>query len=257
MSTMKQRWERRSVMTQSGGDVTGIHVTTSWDDGHMLDHKLAALLEDNGLCGTFYVAPKNVELPQEERLRDRDLRSLASHFEIGGHTLNHMRLTVLSDEVASREVADGKDALEQIIGMPLRSFCYPGGEYSRQHPEMVRAAGFQLARTTCRGVTGTSPRYETHTTVHAYCHPSDTLSAYQLSGGNIKKAYQISRNWDVLAMTMFDRVLASGGIFHLWGHSWEIDQNEDWDRLIRVFRYIGNRPNVNYVENGGLASIAK
>src|SRR2546423_15364182 len=103
-----------------------VFVTTSWDDGHMLDHQLAGLLETYELPGTFYVAPRNVELRQRERLRDRDLRALASDFEIGGHTLTHLRLTTLPDSVARREIEEGKDALEHIISAPLRSFCYPG-----------------------------------------------------------------------------------------------------------------------------------
>jgi peptidoglycan/xylan/chitin deacetylase (PgdA/CDA1 family) len=235
----------------------GVFVTTSWDDGHILDYKLAGLLEDYGLPGTFYVAPENIELPRRERLRNRDLQALARDFEIGGHTLTHRRLTSLPDAIASREVVEGKDTLEQVIGAPLRSFCYPGGEYSHQHPAMVRDAGFELARTARRGVTDVSPRYETHTTAHAYRHPSDVPVALRLAGWDPKKAREIFWNWDVLAMTMFDLVLTTGGVFHLWGHSWEIEEKKDWTRLERVFSYIGNRPDVKYVHNGELAAIAR
>jgi len=31
-------------------------VTTSWDDGHLLDLRLAQLLQDAGLKGTFYIS---------------------------------------------------------------------------------------------------------------------------------------------------------------------------------------------------------
>jgi hypothetical protein len=61
-----------------------------------------------------------------------------------------------------------KDALEHVVDMPLRWVCYPGGEYRHQHRAMVCEAGFELARTVRRGVTGLSPHYETHTTVNAY-----------------------------------------------------------------------------------------
>jgi peptidoglycan-N-acetylglucosamine deacetylase len=240
-----------------GSAVGDVIVTTSWDDGHILDHKLAGLLEDYGLRGTFYVAPENTELPRRERLRNRDLQSLARDFEIGGHTLTHLRLTNLPDAVATREIVEGKDKLEQIIGAPLRSFCYPGGEYGPQHIAMVRDAGFELARTARRRVTEVSPPYETHTTVHAYRHPSDAPVALRLASGNPKKAFQIFWNWDVFAMTIFDRVMTTGGVFHLWGHSWEIEDNADWSRLERVFSYISNRSGVKYLDNGELAAIAR
>jgi peptidoglycan/xylan/chitin deacetylase (PgdA/CDA1 family) len=250
--------QKRRERAECGSEPWGVFVTTSWDDGHVLDCKLAGLLEHYELRGTFYVAPRNIELPPPERLRNRDLQALARHFEIGGHTLTHLRLTTLPDAAARKEIVEGKDSLEQVIGVSLRSFCYPGGEYGHRHPAMVREAGFDLARTARRGVTSVSPRYETHTTVHAYRHLVDGPAALRLAGGNLPKARQIFWNWDVLAMTRFDQVLTSGGgIFHLWGHSWEIEQNNDWERLERVLSYIGNRPDVKYVDNGELVAIAR
>jgi peptidoglycan-N-acetylglucosamine deacetylase len=254
---MQKRLERTKKVTDSGRELQGVFVTTSWDDGHILDHRLAELLDHYGLRGTFYVAPRNVELPRQERLRNRDLQTLARQVEIGGHTLTHLRLTSLPDAVARKELVEGKDTLEQVIGVPVRCFCYPGGEYSHQHPAMVREAGFELARTARRGVTGLSLRYETHTTVHAYRHLVDGPAAIRLAGGDLKRAGQIYWNWDVLAMTMFEQVLTTGGVFHLWGHSWEIEQNNDWDRLERVLSYIGNRSNVRYLENGELKDMAR
>lgn len=244
-------------MVESDPAVGGVFVTTSWDDGHILDYKLASLLHKYRLPATFYIAPKNVELPQQQRLHSRDLLDFSQYFEIGGHTLSHLRLTTLPDQVAAREISEGKDSLEQVIGVALRSFCYPGGEYSSQHPAMVQDAGFGLARTVRRGVTGRSPRYECHTTVHAYRHLVDGPDALRLAGGNPKKAGQIYWNWDELAITQFDRVLTVGGVYHLWGHSWEIEQHKDWHRVERVLSYISNRSEVRYVDNGELVAIAR
>ena len=58
--------------------------------------------------------------------------------------------------------------------------------------------------------------------------------------------------WDALAKAMFDCVVKKGGVFHIWGHSWEIDERHDWERLENVFRYISANPKVNYVTNGEL-----
>jgi hypothetical protein len=52
---------------------------------------------------------------------------------------------------------------------------------------------------------------------------------------------------------MFDRVAGMGGVFHIWGHSWEIDQHNDWERLEGLFSYLSARPGVKYVTNGELA----
>ncbi len=59
-----------------------------------------------------------------------------------------------------------------------------------------------------------------------------------------------------MAIALFDTVLETGGVFHLWGHSWELDGRRDWERLDRVLDYIAGRSDVRYVANGELGAIA-
>ena len=47
------------------------------------------------------------------------------------------------------------------------------------------------------------------------------------------------KNWDEVAIAVLDFIRINGGIWHLWGHSWEIDENNDWNRLENVFCRIG------------------
>lgn len=55
-----------------------------------------------------------------------DLRQLAaSGVEIGSHGVNHVNLRRASDLVLSRELADSRALLEQELGRPVSSFCYP------------------------------------------------------------------------------------------------------------------------------------
>jgi peptidoglycan/xylan/chitin deacetylase (PgdA/CDA1 family) len=230
--------------------VDPVIITMSWDDGHVLDQRMADLLHTYGLKGTFYVAPRNEELPKWVRLRDRELCNLAAEFEIGGHTLSHVNLTKTPDREAAREINEGKDALEQVIGSSIRSFCYPYGAYDKRHPSMARSAGFSYARTIRRYITSAVLRpMEANTTVHACRHLCDLPAMLRLANGSAVRANRFYRNWDVLAMALFDEVLSAGGVYHLWGHSWEIERNRDWDRLERVLEYIGRRPRAQYVSN--------
>ena len=48
----------------------------------------------------------------------------------------------------------------------------------------------------------------------------------------------------------FDRFLEDGGIWHLWGHSWEIDQLGLWDELAEMLDYVHGREDVLYLNNG-------
>ncbi len=37
------------------------------------------------------------------------------------------------------------------------------------------------------------------------------------------------RPWRELACALFDHSLAHGGVWHLWGHSWEVERYGAWD----------------------------
>ena len=92
-----------------------IIVTTSWDDGHKLDLKLAKLLKKYGIRGTFYISPKNREFREEDLLSDEEIIKLDRDFEIGAHTMTHPRLTKISEREAFNEIIDSKKYLENLI----------------------------------------------------------------------------------------------------------------------------------------------
>lgn len=217
-------------------DMKQVMVTTSWDDGHALDMRLADLLARYGVAATFYISPRNRELSARERLTDAQLRQLSARFELGAHTMTHPRLTALEDEAARREIVDSKQYIEKHAGVPVRSFCYPGGYFAPRHEQMLKDAGFTLARTVKQGALAAGDNYfELPTTVHAYPHRR-----------------HFWESWEERAMRLFERAIERGGMYHLWGHSWEIDKNGDWPRLERVLKHIANRADARYVTNAQL-----
>ncbi|GAA2638025.1 polysaccharide deacetylase family protein [Paractinoplanes durhamensis] len=228
-------------------------VTTSWDDGHRLDPRLAELLDRYRVPGTFYIAPRNIEFDPADRLPAAGIRELATRHEIGGHTLTHPRLPLIADRAAREDIRAGKIELEDMIGDAIESFCYPRGEYDERHTAMVRDCGFALARTVRRHTLNPGKPFESGTTVNAYAHRVDGLVALRMARFRPRATSRLFRHWDDLAKAWFDTFLEQGGVFHLWGHSWEVDARGDWERLERVLDYIGNRPGVRYVTNGELA----
>lgn len=225
-----------------------IIVTTSWDDGHVLDLKLAELLRKYYIPATFYISPRDREIKESERLTDHQILELSKNFEIGAHTMNHPRLSKIGLVEAKKEILDSKNYLEKLIGKPVTSFCYPGGDYVGIHRQIVRDAGFIFARTVERFSDGkNSDQFLFPTTIHTYRHWSDAIKILRIVGvSNFLNAYL---NWDELAIILFDKTIENGGIFHLWGHSWEIEKNKDWKRLERVFKYISNKNGVDYITN--------
>src|ERR1700693_5959009 len=104
-------------------------VTTSWDDGHPCDLRLAKLLRSRGLPATFYV-PLAGECGKPV-LGEGALRSfLDQGFEIGAHTMSHPILPGLAEKELSREIGGSKRLLEKQLGLEVRRFCYPRGGYA-------------------------------------------------------------------------------------------------------------------------------
>lgn len=230
-------------------------VTTSWDDGHKLDLRLAKLLKKYNIKGTFYVSPNNREFKKEDLLTNKEIVELSKDFEIGAHTMTHPRLTKVSLEEARKEIVYSKKYLEKLIGKEIKSFCYPGGDYNKEIRDLVEEAGFKYARTVSRyNFLDSRDNLESGTSIHTYNHLSDIWRILKFSRFNPIKFFK-NLNWENLAKNMFDYVVENGGVYHLWGHSWELETRKEWDKLERVLEYIYNKMNSIYLSNLELMEI--
>ncbi len=229
-------------------------VTTSWDDGHPLDLRIADLLARLGMRGTFYTP---IEYSRCARMSAAQIRDL-SHMgmEIGSHTVSHPRLTRLPDHAVLRELRESKDALEQMLDGQVLSFCFPEGKFSRRFAPHLRAAGYHLARTTMAFRTESDfDCYAMPVTFQLWPHSRQILLRHALKEGNLSGLTNWISRWrgetDLvqLADRVLDSIASTGGILHIWGHSWEIDQAGLWPLLEEVLQRIAQRPGVDYVTN--------
>ena len=113
------------------------YITTSWDDGHPLDLRVAELLTKYRLRGTFYV-PMTAE---NETMTAAQIRELSLAFEIGAHTLHHAVLTERPTSWLGKRSPVPSPGSKNT-GLPCLMFCPPEGKYSSRHLEMVRRAGY-------------------------------------------------------------------------------------------------------------------
>ena len=64
--------------------------------------------------------------------------------EFGAHTLRHPILPrVESDDDVRREIIGSKKLIEERMGLPVRHFCYPNGDFDSRAEAAVAQGGFE------------------------------------------------------------------------------------------------------------------
>lgn len=144
-------------------------VVITFDDAYANFHDVAwPLLRERGLPATLYVPVDYVD-GGDTPIRGRSiqpctwdqLREMAADgLDIGSHTCSHPDLRALDGPALEREIAGSRAILEERLGVPVRTFCYPRGLHTRAARAAVGAA-YAL------GVVGGGRKYRKGTPRHS------------------------------------------------------------------------------------------
>jgi peptidoglycan/xylan/chitin deacetylase (PgdA/CDA1 family) len=98
----------------------------------------------------------DMPLPDDLMMNAHQLKALAeSGMEIGGHTARHPILAKLDEAAVLKEIAEGKDYLEGLLAIKLKSFAYPNGvpgqDYLVEQALLPKKLGFEAAVSTQSG----------------------------------------------------------------------------------------------------------
>ena len=132
-------------------------VILTFDDG-MADFHTAALpvLTQYNFTATLYITTSFVEGTcgwlQHEGEAARPMLTWsqiaevqASGIECGAHTHTHPQLDTLTSAKAQNEIVTCKNILEDHLGVPILSFAYPYGYYTKMIQRLVQAAEYTSA----------------------------------------------------------------------------------------------------------------
>ena len=221
-------------------------VTTSWDDGTVTDIRLAELLYKYKVKGTFYIS----RCREQKLLSESNIIEISKEFEIGCHTISHHDLTKLLPPVMVGEIGDSKKYLENLLSHRVRMFCYPEGRYNKTVKRLVEAGGF-LGSRTCRpmGFDLTKRFCQLDITMPA-SNDSPLMDLKTCAKLSLWLSFDYWFNWETRAKILFDLALRKGGIYHIYGHSAELDDNNGWNMLEGVLVRISNQDEVKYMTNG-------
>ena len=203
-------------------------VTFSFDDGVTQDIRMIELLNKYSLFATFNVnsdllsqrgiLDRNGKRISHYKLHPEDVKFVYDGHEVAAHTLTHPLLPAIKDEnEIIRQVENDRENLSDLVGYEVIGMAYPcGGENNDDRvAEIVKNhTGVQYART-IKSVYD----FEPQTNLFRF-----NPSVYYL---HFDKMMELGRKFVELKTD-------KPQIFYIWGHSYEMDFEEDyWVRMPR------------------------
>ncbi len=212
-------------------------VTLSYDDGVVFDIRLIEIMTKYGLKGTFNInsgmyLPEDAERTQwKGRLKRSEALELYSKpgIEVGVHSLTHPYLDQLRECEIVHEITEDRRNLEKDFGMPINGMAYPMGTYDSRVVDVLKNCGIAYSRTVKTTESFRLP--ENWLTLHPTCHH------------NNPKLMELAKSFTE------DNRQKPPKLFYLWGHSYEFNNDDNWNVIEDFAGYIGNRQDVWYATN--------
>jgi len=168
-------WLDSMVFEKILDDVRGRKdVQITFDDANESDFAIALpLLKARNLSAHFFVVSKRIG--QKSFLSLEQLRSLhAEHMVIGNHGMCHRNWRLLGEAELHEELVEAKDALEQMIGVPVVEAACPYGAYDRRVLRKLWHLGYKAVYTSDGGPTFMDSWLRARNTVRRSHNPERT-----------------------------------------------------------------------------------
>ena len=217
-------------------------ITFSFDDGVWQDEPLVAILNRYGLKGTFNLNSGSFGSLDtyeafgkkicRDRLKETEVKAVYAGHEAAVHTLTHPNLTQQTDEEVLRQVDEDRKNLERIFGYPVVGMAYPCGGVNNDE----RVAALIGANTPIRYA-------RTITMTHTFDLQKDNLLQFNAT------AHFLDKDLERIADEFLAMDPDKEQLFYIWGHSYELDAHNAWDRFEKFCQKIANRADIFYGTN--------
>lgn len=205
-------------------------VTLSYDDGIHQDRRLVEIMNRYGVRGTFHLNSKHVTNDDEGHIHSEELPKLYAGHEVAVHCVTHPVLPSLPNEGVVQEVLEDRKTLEKCCGYPVRGMSYPFGAYDERVISLIKNCGIVYSRavqtTNNFGLPNNFMKWE------GTCHHN----------GNLLELA------DKFLKTKDDR-WKQHRLLYVWGHSYEFDNDNNWDMIEAFCEKIGNKDYIWYATN--------
>jgi len=212
-------------------------VTLSYDDGTVQDARLIGIMNRYGLKGTFNISSGRY-FPEDgvrekyagimKRSESIELYANSGH-EVAIHVYTHPFLNLLSTDEIIYEILEDRKNLEADFKTVVRGMAYPYGSYNDEIINILKMCKIAYSRTVNSTEDFGFPKewLELNPTTH-HANPKLMELADRFIKGN---------KWNNAQM------------FYLWGHTYEFDNEDNWDVIEEFAKKIGGREDIWYATN--------
>ena len=218
-------------------------VTFSYDDAVTQDIRFIQLLDKYNLKGTFNI---NSERLGKENTLIREgvtvnhnkvpadkVKEIYKNHEVAVHTLTHPNLKGVGDDnEVIRQVEQDRINLENLVGYNVQGMAYPcGGDcYDKRVIRLIREnTGIKYARTT-----NSNHKFDIQTNLLDF-----SPSVHHM---DFDKMFELGEEFINLKPD-------SPKIYYIWGHTYEFDIANTWDKIEEFLKMISGRDDIFYGTN--------
>ncbi|MEE0927765.1 MAG: polysaccharide deacetylase family protein [Acutalibacteraceae bacterium] len=213
-------------------------LTLSYDDGVLQDKRLVEIMNKNGIKGTFNINSAffgDTWITPTGAARGRmTVDEAQACYESGGHEVavhshTHPFLERIPLDSLAYEIIKDREILEKEFGCIVKGMAYPMGTFSDEVVNVLKACGICYSRTT-----KSTERFDI---------PTDWLRMPATCHHKNPRLMELAKDFAETDVTRFSR------LFYLWGHSYEFDDDDNWDVIEKFCEYIGAREDIWYATN--------
>ena len=216
-------------------------LTFSYDDGARQDKRLVKILQKNGLKGTFnlcsgmfskeYTGEEKGAMTQQEALELYP----AAGMEVAVHGHRHLSLTEVPSAMALDDILTDRKLHEAVFGGVIQGMAYANGAYNDEVVDLLKKSGINYAR--AASSTGTFALPTDWLRWQPTCHHKDERLM------ELAKAFvETPQHWYYWCRDL--------KLFYVWGHSYEFDNDNNWDCIEEFAAYMAGREDIWYATNG-------
>ena len=219
-------------------------LTFSYDDGVTQDERLIELFNKYGMKATFNLNSELLGMSGElicegKRIRHNkvapsDVKRIYEGHEVASHTLTHPLLPAIEDDAEIiRQVEQDRLALSELVGYEVVGFAYPCGgvNFDRRVSELIKNhTGIRYCRSTV-----SNHSFERQTNLFEF-----SPSVYH--HGEFDKLFELGEKFLALPKEC-------DAVFYVWGHAYEFDIHNDWDKFEQFLSMMSGRSDIFYGTN--------